>query len=153
MAIVQSALFPARHFFAFAPFLAILCLSTPFHSALWLAALAGCCQDFLVSDPPGIHALTYTILVSFLHRLQRNFKEHPLQLPLFSALIAAVAFPIGIFILFIFEGSVQGLILFDFFEEPLLAGLYAFFWFVGPLVLCEWIGKQWKTWKVTRENS
>lgn len=151
MAIMQSAFFPGMHLFAFAPFLALLCIYVSFCPALWIAALTGTCSDFLVSDPAGIYALHYTLLCAIFFRWRLYFKEHPLQLPLFSALISFFALPLEVAILFIFSQGVERVPLFDLFMGPLIDGAYAFFWFVGPLALLEWAGNQWKLWKMKHQ--
>ena len=148
MALMQSVFFPGMHLFAFAPFLALLCMHFSFCSALWLAALAGTCRDFLVSDPAGIYALHYTLLCAIFFRWRSLFKEHPLQLPLFSALISFFALPLEIVILFLFAQGVGRFPLFEFFVGPLVDGIYSFFWFVGPLALLDWGANQWKIWKL-----
>lgn len=148
MALMQSAFFPGMNLFAFAPFLALLCINLPFCSALWIAALSGTFRDFLVSDPAGIYALHYTLLCAIFFRWRSYFKEHPLQLPLFSVLISLVALPLEIAILFIFAQGVGRFPVFEFFISPLVDGAYAFLWFVGPLALLDWAGNQWKLWKL-----
>jgi rod shape-determining protein MreD len=153
MSIIQSALFPIVSLSAFIPFLGLLCLLSPFSSALWLATLAGCCSDLLGSDPPGVHALSNTILCALMHRYHRYFKEHPLQLPLCSALLAVALLPVEWVVLFVFEGNVESRIaVLDIVEAPLLGGGYAFCWFVGPLALWDWGKMQWTIWKLKQKE-
>ena len=147
MAVMQSAFFPGIHLLAFVPFLAIVCFHSSFCTALWLAALAGTCQDFLVSHPSGVHVLQYTLLCFVFFRWHSFFKEHPLQLPLFSFLISFCAPLFELVILFLFAHEGKQVIWLDWVTGPFIDGIYAFFWFVGPFALLEWIVHRWKCWK------
>ena len=152
MAILQSALFPNIVLLAYAPFIAIVCIYKPLHQALWLSALAGLCSDLLASDPLGIHTLCSTFACALLHRYQRRFfKDQPYQLCFYTALISAVMSPMLLAILFLFDrrAPVAGKsILLDLVGMPLVDAAYAFFWFVGPLLLWEWGQKQIKLRKI-----
>jgi rod shape-determining protein MreD len=153
MAVIQSALFPQIVILAYAPFLALCCLYAPFKEALWLAALSGFCSDSLAADPFGVHTLTATLTCAALHRTCRFFKDHPLQLCLFTALISGAALPFQLFILFLFDrrGPCQGKWgLLDFLTMPFVDAAYAFLWFVGPLLLWEWGRRQWKLWRLKK---
>lgn len=153
MAILQSALFPQVVLLAYAPFIALSCIHAPLPQALWLAALAGFCSDLLAADPFGVHTLTTTLTCAFLYRTRRVFKDRSLQLCLSTVLISAAATPLHLLILFLFDrrgpnAGQWGLL--DFLMMPLVDAGYAFFWFVGPLLLWEWGKQQWKLWRLKR---
>jgi rod shape-determining protein MreD len=152
MALIQSALFPSVSLFAFAPFIAIACICAPFRTAIWLSALAGFCTDMLGSDPLGIHAVSAVLVCAIVHRFRLGaLKDLPLQLCLYSALISVFTIIFELLILFLFDSciSIAGKsIILDFIEIPFINGAYAFFWFVGPLLLWEWGINQWKRWRL-----
>jgi len=78
------------------------------------------------------------------------FKDLPLQLCFYSALISVFTIIFELAILFLFDRriSIAGKSLFlDFVEMPIINAGYAFFWFVGPLLLWEWAVSQWKRWR------
>lgn len=156
MAVIQSALFPQVVVLSYAPFLGLICVHVPFHQALWLAALSGCSSDLIAADPFGIQMMTSTIVVALLHSTCNRFsKEQPLQLCLFTALISAVMVPLYHAGLFLFDrrGPCSGKWAFiDFLTMPLVDAAYAFFWFVGPLLLWEWGSRQWKLWRLKRHG-
>ena len=151
MALIQSALFPSISLFAFAPFIALACIYTPFRVAIWLAVLAGFCNDLVSSDFLGIHAVSSALVCTLVHRFRLGiFKDLPLQLCFYSALISVFTIIFELTILFLFDRriSIAGKSLFlDFVEMPLINAGYAFFWFVGPLLLWEWAISQWKRWR------
>ncbi|MBF8263275.1 MAG: mreD [Parachlamydiales bacterium] len=156
MAVMQSALF--SHFFilAYAPFIALSCMHTSMLQSLWLAAGAGFCTDLLSTDPMGIHTLTYTLVCALLHRFRLGvFKDQPLQLCFYTALISLAAMPMLMILLFLFDSHlpVHGKsILLDLIKMPLVDAAYAFFWFVGPLLGWEWGFKQWKRWRLIKNG-
>lgn len=157
MALNQSALFPSVSLFAFAPFIALACIRAPFRIALWLAALAGFYNDLLSSDPMGIHTLSAALVCALLHRFRLGaLKDFPLQLCLYSALISIFTIVCELMILFLFDstltiaGKSQ---LIDFIEIPFIHAAYAFFWFVGPLLLWEWGVGQWKRWRLCNNET
>ena len=152
MAVIQSALFSHIVLLAYAPFIAIACIYAPFREAIWLAALSGFCSDLLASDPPGIHALCACLTCAIVHRYRRSFfKELSLQVCFYTALISAILSPMLLILLFLFDrpAPVAGKsILLDLVTMPFIDAAYAFFWFVGPLLLWEWGKKQFKLWKL-----
>lgn len=154
MALMQSALFPSISLSAFAPFIALACICAPFRIALWLAALAGFCNDLLGSDPLGIHTVSAVLVSALLHRFRlRIFKDLALQLCLFSALIAIFTLIFEIIVLFLFDRhiSIEGKsLVLDFIEMPFINAAYAFFWFTGPILLWERAIGQWKRWRLQR---
>lgn len=157
MAIIQSALFPNLFLLAYAPFIALVIMHTSMIQALWLSALAGCVSDLLASDPPGLHSLTAVIACSIIYRFRMAlFKDQPLQLCFYTALISAVSTPLQLVLLFLFDRRlpVAGKsVLLDFIEMPLIDAAYAFFWFVGPLLIWEWAFRQWKLWRIKNNDA
>lgn len=157
MAVIQSALFPDLFLLAYAPFIALLIMHTSMIQALWLAALGGFCSDLLASDPPGLHTLTAVIACAIIYRFRMGlFKDQPLQLCFYTALISLVTTPLHLVILFLFDRRlpVAGKsVLLDFIEMPLIDAAYAFFWFVGPLLVWQWVRRQWKLWRLKNNES
>lgn len=156
MAIAQSALFPWLIFFPYAPFIALLCMHTSVRQSLWLAALAGLFCDFLSRDPIGMHALTAVIAATLLHHFQlKVFKDQPLQLCFYTALISLMMIPLQLILLFLFDQHFsidRKSILLDFIQIPLVDAAYAFFWFVGPLLLWEWLLSRYKVWRMIHHD-
>jgi rod shape-determining protein MreD len=152
MALMQSALFPSISLFPFVPFIALACILAPLRLAIWLSALAGFCNDLLSSDPMGIHALSAAIISAIIAHFRLNaFKDLPLQLCFYSALISvfSIVFELIIFFLFDQRVSIAGKSpVGDFIQTPLIHAAYAFFWFVGPLLLWEWGLNQLKRWRL-----
>ena len=156
MAVMQSALFPHFFILAYAPFIALSCIHAPMLRSLWLAALAGFCSDLLSTDPMGIHTMTSTLVCALLHRFRLGvFKDAPLQLCFYTALISLAAMPMQMILFFLFDRHmpVHGKsILLDLIEIPLVNAAYAFFWFVGPLLGWEWGLGRWKRWRIIKNG-
>jgi rod shape-determining protein MreD len=151
MALIQSALFPSISLFAFAPYIALCCMNFSLKKAVWLAALGGLATDLMSSDPLGIHALSATIICAFLHRFRLAvFKDLPLQLCFYTAIISALTIFLELILLFLFDRRLliagKSIIL-DLIQMPLINAAYAFLWFVGPLLLWEWGLNLWKRWR------
>jgi len=157
MSLIQSAFFPSIPLFAFVPFIALVCINASFRSALWLAAFAGFCNDLLGSEQMGIHTLSTVLICALVHHFRSiAFKDLPLQLCLYSALISVLSIICELLILFLFDRHIQiagKSLLLDFIEIPFINAAYAFFWFVGPLLLWEWGIDQWKRWRLTNGTS
>ena len=155
MAVLQSALFEFT-LLPYAPFIALACMSTTKIRALWLAALAGLMNDLLSTDPFGIYALASVASCAALYDTIRKgfFKEQPLQLCLFTALISLLFIPFTLFMLFLFDRrppvAGESALLLDCLLMPLLDAAYAFFWFTGPLWLLDWTLGQIKLWKLKK---
>ena len=92
------------------------------------------------------------LVCALLHRFRLGiFKDFPLQLSIFSALVAVFTIVFEIIVLFICDKfiSVEGKSqLLDFIEMPFIHAAYAFFWFTGPILLWEWLASQWKLWRL-----
>lgn len=156
MAVAQSALMPGIPLLAFAPFIALVCMHTSSGQALWLSALAGLCNDLLNVAPPGIYAINATIVCALLIRFRlRTFKDEPLQLCFYTAIISAATVPVHYLLLFLFDQQLflaGKSILIEFVEMVFVNALYAFGWFVGPLLLWEWGSVRWKRWRLQRNG-
>jgi rod shape-determining protein MreD len=157
MAVMQSALFPNFVLLPYSPFIALVCMFAPYQKALWLAALAGISSDLLSSDLFGLYALTATLSCALVYRYRWSlFKEEPLQLCFYTALISFIQTPFMLMILFLFDrrAPIAGKsILLDIVSMPIVDALYAFFWFVGPILLWEWGFRQWKLWRLNKNES
>jgi hypothetical protein len=157
MSIIQSALFPSLFLLSYSPFIALLCMYASFKESLWLSAFSGVCGDLLTSDPLGINAITAVISCAIIFHVRMVlFKEQPLQLCFYTVLISVIWTPIQLMLLFLFDRRlpITGLsLLLDFIEMPLINAGYAFFWFVGPLLIWEWIRSQWRLWRLKNEKS
>jgi rod shape-determining protein MreD len=152
MASMQSALFPYVPLTAYTPFLALCCMYVPYHRALWLSALSGICLDLMSTEPFGLSAVTYTLLTALFYRIRSHtFKEFPLQLCFFTALFSAGFTPLLLLFLFLFDRrppSTGHWFVLELMARPLIDAVYAFFWFVGPLLLLEWIKKSYLRWRL-----
>ena len=148
--------FPNIGLFAYAPFVAVVCIYASFPQALWLSALAGLCSDLFASGPMGINAICTTLTCALIHRYQKSFfKDLSLQLCFYSALISAIMSLLLLALLFLFDrpAPIAGKsFLIDLIAMPLIDAAYAFFWFVGPLILFEWGQKKVKLWKNTERT-
>lgn len=157
MSLIQTALFPSIGLLAYSPFFAIVCMHAPLSQALWLAVMGGFCSDILSSGPPGIHAITATLCCAMIHRFRLGvFKDQPLQLCFYTALISLLFAPLQLSLLFLLDTRLPiagKSALLDFIEMPLIDAAYAFFWFVGPLLIWEWVRHQWKLWRLQRHGS
>ena len=153
MATMQSSLFHIS-LLPYAPFLALACMSTTFVRSLYFAALAGLVGDLFSGDPFGIHTLSSVLTAAALYATIRRgfFKEQPLQLCIFTALVSLLFIPLYLFMLFLFDRrppvAGESALLLDCLSMPLIDAAYAFFWFTGPLWLLEWIEAQIKLWKL-----
>lgn len=156
MAATQSAFFFHFFVFAFVPFIALSCMHTSMLQSLWLSAIAGFCSDLFSSDPMGIHALTFMLVCALLHRFRRGvFKDSPLQLCFYTAMISAASTPVRTILFFLFDSPMPfsgQSIIFEMIFMPLINAAYAFFWFVGPLLLWEWGVGRWKRWRLVKNG-
>ena len=156
IATMQSAFFPHFIILAYAPFIALSCMHAPMLQSLWLTALAGLCSDLLSTDPIGIHTLTFILVCAMLHRFRLGvFKDGPMQLCFYTALISAATMPMQMFLFFLFDRHlpIHGKsILLDFVGMPLVDAAYAFFWFVGPLLVWEWGLRRWRRWRLIKNG-
>ncbi len=157
MAMMQSALFPAVAFSAYAPFLALTCLCASYHKALWIASLCGLWMDLLSAGPFGTYALNFLLATALLHRLRIwFFQDKPLLLCVYTALISSVLMPLQMALLFLFDRRAPYAgqwALFDMAAMPLLDAAYAFFWFIGPLMLWDWGWEQWQLWRLKHNEA
>jgi cell shape-determining protein MreD len=150
IALIQSALFPHIALSAYAPFIALVSLECSLPCALYAATLAGLCSDFLSSGPFGIHAITATLSCAALYHFRLTFLSTlPLRLCAYTALISAIQTPFMLIVLFLFDQHLPiagKSLLPDCIVMPFADAAYAFFWFVGPLLIYEQIQKKWKLW-------
>jgi cell shape-determining protein MreD len=156
MAVIQSALFPSVLILAYSPFIAIVCMNTTLIRSLWLAAFPGLCSDILSSDPMGTHTITSLLVAAILRNFRLSFFiEEPLQLCFYSALISLMAIPIQLALLFLFDQHTlvaPKSFLFDMIKLPLVNAVYAFIWFVGPLLIWEWGLMRYKQWRALKNG-
>lgn len=136
---LQSVFSPPFVLLAFAPWIALVCLSTEIPKSLALCLLGGCLIDLLSEDPMGVHALNYTLVAYFLSRFRTYFShENPLHLAVFTMLISTCSTLLQFFLLFLFDRRVPFTgewILGDLFIMPIADGVYALLGFAYPLML------------------
>lgn len=145
---LQNVLFPSLCLLAFAPWLAIVIFECSQPKALWLALLSGALIDCLSNDPPGVHALNYTVITLLLFRIKfRLTNDHPLHLSLFTTLISFFSTLLQLFLLFLFDRRVPfaGQWAFgDLLFMPIVDGLYALVLIALPLLAYKKL-HQWGT--------
>ena len=141
---------------AFAPFISLALLKTPFHQGLWLSCLAGSLMDLISSDPMGLHALNYTLCFLLLSKLKKHLLfEDPLHLSLLTLLFSCCSTFFQLFLLFLFDRRIpfQGQwVLVDIFLAPLLDGLFALIWFTAPLLAFSRLKRKWDLFWIKRQN-
>ncbi len=152
----QGLYLPHISILAFAPFLALISLSLPLSTTLWLSFLSGVLIDLFSEDPMGLHALNYVLTTALLYRLRSLFSaERPFHLSLFTALISLFSTLFQLILLFLFDRRVpfNGKWIFaDLFAMPLVDALYAFVWFAVPLAVGGKITKMWTLFWLKKNN-
>lgn len=137
----KTILFPNFVLLTFAPFLAIVTLSSPLPKCLILAFISGATLDLLSNDPMGVHALNYTVISLIFFRYRRYFSAQlPLHLSLFTFFISFGSTILQLFLLFLFDRRIPFTgkwILGDLILMPAMDALYALLWFAYPLKLFE----------------
>lgn len=141
-----SSFFPGYKPVFFAPFLAISFFSLSFTSTLWLACFSGIAVDLFASTHFGIHALISTICVLIYYRQKTFFKETPINIAIFSALISAGYILLNFLFIFIFDKGLKISLLW-FFTDVVLSsvfdGIYALIFFSTPLYIVAWLKKRY----------
>ena len=155
--ILQGVLAPPMTLLAFAPWIALLSLSSSLEKTLWLSALAGGCVDLLSEDPLGIHALNYCLSAALLFRFRKPFsQENPLHFSLFSSLVSLVSTLIQMFLLFLFDRRIPFAgkwLLGDLIGMPLIDGLYAWIWIFLPSMLYHKLRRHGSVyWRIIRQK-
>lgn len=155
-AIFQSAFFPRIGLLAYAPFLAIACMRTSLTQTLWLALFSGLFLDLLTSTPFGLYAANFfscTLLAQYFKK--HFFREEFTQICFLSALISFFFTPLYLLFFFLLDQKMPfdwQELLFDLLAMPLCDALYAFLFFIGPLFIYDNITKQWKLWRLQRND-
>ena len=139
-AIFGTALTQEIKLFAFSPFLAILYNRANFQRSLWIASLCGLMIDLLSSELRlSLYALNYCLTTLLLFKQKKHFiEDKPLALSLFTMLISIVSTVVQWLLICIFERGLPlsaKLLLTDLVAMPLLDAVYAYVWFICPLML------------------
>lgn len=132
---------------AFAPFLAIIYNRKAFIPSLWITALTGLIVDLLSASLPfGIHALNYMLTTALLYRYRHYFVDKPIGLASFTGVFSLLSTAVGCLLLLLFGSDLPmtplGLAT-DFLLMPLLDGFYALLCFSFPILLYQFLRKQW----------
>lgn len=131
---------PTLKLLTFAPFLALVFRKKSFLSSLWIAASCGLLIDLLNTDIRfGLFALAYVSTAAILYRLHPLFfEEKPLSLFLYISLISSVLSISQYVLMNAFSKSIPltfPFALTSFLLMPIVDGVVAFLWLIGPLML------------------
>lgn len=140
----------------FAPFLTLIILRFSFIKTLCIASFIGMFVDLLTSGPLGIYALSYFSVTLLVFRYKKHFLfEDPFHFSLFTTLFSLLFLPFHFFFLFLFDRRILfegNWALIDLFIMPVVDGLFAFLWFVCPLLLVQFIKKRWSLFWIRRKR-
>jgi cell shape-determining protein MreD len=144
---IQSVLFPNFTLLAYAPWIALVVLSSDMPKCLYLSCLSGVLLDLVTDDPIGVHALNYTLIALFLFRYKKYFLfSSPIHLSVFTLLVSFGSTLLQLFLLFLFDRRVPftGQWAFgDLFLMPIADAIYAFLLIALPLQLLGPAGVLW----------
>ena len=150
------ALFSPLPLLSFAPFYAILNCRKNLTAALWISAGCGLIIDFLSAEPFGVHTLIAIITTFFLYRYRIYVVDKPVGLFSYTLVISFVLTLLNRILFFLHDPSfpltLKG-ILTDFLVLPVADALYALLFFSYPLIVYNFLKKQWFRFHFLKKNS
>lgn len=155
--LLQSVLFIPFTLLSFAPYIALVLLSSPLSKTLRFSAIAGSIVDILSDDPLGVHALNYTLTAALLFRFRKHFfYENPLHFSLFTIAISFISTLLQLLLLFLFDRRIPFAgkwILGDLIAMPMADGIYALIWFSAPLAIFNILRRHWSpSWNTLKQS-
>jgi hypothetical protein len=143
-ALFGTALLPTLHFFAFAPFLAIVYQKRSLAYSLWVATGCGLIVGLLTSEAK-LSIINFVLITLILHRQKRHFfEDHLGTLPIFTFFISSIFTFLQFILLAIADRNPPfswQLFFTDILIMPLFDALYAVVWFIGPMKGYQYISK------------